>query len=295
MQLGGRSIGTVADAILQRRHYVAALNMLRLYEHPLDMFRRYLTRGGEYPCAIRVRTPRSVVDLTVYSPDDVLTVNEIFCRNDYRACDCDRVIVDFGSNIGISAAYFLSRNPSAFIYLFEPLPANIPRLRGNLRWFDGRYKLQEVAVNLTDGDVEFGWEDSGRYGGIDNTELGRTMTLPAVNSRVVLQDVIEQHGHIDILKVDIEGLEEAVIDNIPVELARKIRKLYAEAVFETNPLAQTHSLVQYGGVAQFRLLDSESAVPVGRHTVGTCRRCHSSTPVRRSQSSRWTALRSSTP
>ena len=82
--------------------------------------------------------------------------------------------------------------------------------------------------------------------------------MPCVNSRTVLENVIAEHGRIDILKVDIEGLEDAVIANIPVELAAKIKKLYVEAIFETNPLAQTHSLVHYGGIAQFHLLDSLS-------------------------------------
>lgn len=259
MQVGGRDLSKIADAIVQRRNYIAAINMLRLYEHPVNMLRRYLTRSGQYPCTFRVRTPQSDVELTLYSPDDLLTLNEIFCRSDYRADISDKVIVDFGSNIGVSAAYFLTRNSSAYAYLFEPLPSNVARLRDNLRPFNGRYELQEVAVGIAEGDVEFGWEESGRYGGVNNTDLGHTLTVPCVNSRTVLANVIAEHGRIDVLKVDIEGLEHAVIDNIPVELARKIKKLYVEAIFETNPLAQTHSLAHYGGIAQFHLIDSQSA------------------------------------
>jgi FkbM family methyltransferase len=259
MRVGGRDLTKIADAVLRRRNYIAAINMVRLYDHPVAMFRRYLTGSGEYPCSVRVRTPQSELSLRLYSPDDLLTVNEIFCRDDYHADIADKVIVDFGSNIGISAAYFLTRNPSAFTYLFEPLPSNVTRLRDNLRAFDGRYELKEVAVGISEGDVEFGWEESGRYGGVNNTSLGNTLTVPCVNSRTVLEKVIAEHGRIDILKVDIEGLEAAVIANIPVELARKIKKLYVEAIFETNPLAQTHSLVHYGGIAQFHLLNSQSA------------------------------------
>lgn len=258
MQLGGRDLTRVAEAVLQRRHYIAAINMVRLYDHPVDMFRRYLSRGGEYPHTVRVRTPQSEISLRLYSPDDLLTVNEIFCRDDYHADVSDKVIVDFGSNIGISAAYFLTRNPSAYVYLFEPLPTNVTRLRDNLQQFDGRYELQEVAVGLTEGQVEFGWEESGRYGGIDRTTLGNTLTVPCVYSRAVLENVIAKHGRIDILKVDIEGLEPAVIADIPVELARKIKKLYVEERFEANPLPQTHSWVQYGDIAQLHLLNSQS-------------------------------------
>ena len=44
--------------------------------------------------------------------------------------------VDFGSNIGISALYFLTRNPSVQVYLFEPVPSNIERLRENLKGYE---------------------------------------------------------------------------------------------------------------------------------------------------------------
>jgi len=250
MQIAGRDIGTVAKSVLQRRHYTAARNMLRRYKHPVRMFVRYLTGTGTYPCTVSVRTPLSWLELHLYTPHDLLTVNEIFCRDDYYADATDKVIVDFGSNIGISAAYFLTRSREALAYLFEPLPSNITKLRTNLSAFEGRYVLEEVAVGPEDGEVQFGWEETGRYGGV-NATFGNTLTVMCRNSKKVLQDVVAKHGHIDVLKVDIETLEEAVVNDIPVELARDIKKIYVEFVFETNPLAETHDLVQYGDIAQF--------------------------------------------
>ncbi|MGW0162685.1 FkbM family methyltransferase [Mycobacterium sp. NPDC003323] len=249
MQIAGRGVGKIAGSVLHRRNYTAARNMLRVYEHPVDIFRRYLTSSGEYPTTVRVRTPQGWVALRLYSSHDVLTVNEIFCRTDYHADATDRVIVDFGSNIGISAAYFLSRSPEAYTYLFEPLPRNVTRLQENLRPFEGRYTLQEVAVGAVAGEVEFGFEESGRYGGV-NAEFGSSLTVTCVNSQQVLRDVIDKHGQIDILKIDIEGLEAAVIANIPVDLARNIKKIYVEYLFDENPLAETHTLRHYGGISQ---------------------------------------------
>lgn len=255
MQIAGRGVSKIAGSVLHRRNYIAARNMLRVFEHPVQVLRRYLTGSGEYPSTLRVRTPLGWVSLQLYSPHDLLTVNEIFCRSDYYAGARDRVIVDFGSNIGISAAYFLSRNPDAFAYLFEPLPRNVTRLQDNLRPFEDRYTLQEVAVGATAGEVEFGWEETGRYGGV-NAELGNSLTVTCVNSQQILRDVAEKHGHIDILKIDIEGLEAAVIGNIPVDLARKIDKLYVEYIFEENPLAETHTMAHWGGIAQFTRITS---------------------------------------
>lgn len=252
MQFAGRSVGRLAGSLLQRRHYTAARNMLRVYERPAHAFRSYVTGSGTYPGTVGVRTPQGRLDLNLYTWHDLLTVNEIFCRGDYLADSTDKVVVDFGSNIGISAAYFLSRGPDTFTYLFEPLPRNVERLHKNLSRFQGRYELQEVAVGIEEGEVSFGYEDTGRYGGI-GAAFTDTLTVPCVDSRQVLSDVLDKHGAIDILKIDIEGFEVAVIDHISDDVAPKIRKLYVEEVFDGNPLERTHTMHQSGIVAQFNL------------------------------------------
>ena len=250
MKIGGRDVRAVIKAPFERRHYRAALNMVRLYKQPAEMFRRYLTGRGDYPFTCRVKTPSGWLDLQLFSRHDVLTVNEIFCREDYRATPEDKVVVDFGSNIGISAAYFLSRGPDVRVYLFEPLPANIERLQTNLARFRDRYTLEQVAVGPAEGEVEFGWEESGRYGGV-GVATGRTITVMSRNSAAVLEEVISRHGHIDMLKVEIEGLEDAVVAGIPHRLARHIRNIYVECAFDINPLADTHMLIQHPMIAQF--------------------------------------------
>ena len=121
MKIANRELGVVLHALLQPQHYTALRNMLRVYRSPVDAFGRYLLGRGEYPADIVLGTPTGSLALTAYSHHDILTVNEIFCRLDYLAAAQDRVIVDFGSNIGISAAYFLASAPRSFLYLFEPL------------------------------------------------------------------------------------------------------------------------------------------------------------------------------
>lgn len=253
MKIGGRPISTILSAPFHKQHYIAAANMLSVYERPLEMFVRYLTASGIYPMEIRAKSPLGSLDLTAYSADDVLSVNEIFCRQDYLCDPTVRVVVDFGSNIGISAAYFLSRNPTAFAYLYEPLPQNTTRLKHNLRFSEGRYELIEAAVGLEDGTAEFGWEPSGRYGGIGQ-ETGNYIKVACKDSNTVLSGIIAKHGQIDVLKVDIETLEKQVVERIPEELRHRIGSIFAEYRFPNNPLRNTHSMRQYGSVAQFKRL-----------------------------------------
>jgi FkbM family methyltransferase len=250
MRLAGRSAKKLLNAALQKRHYVAATNIMRFCEHPTDLFKRYLFGHGAYPAQINVRTPIGIVPLQVYSHDDVLTLNETFCRHDYLADADDRIIVDFGSNIGISAAYFLSRSPEAFVHLYEPLPQNTDRLRANLAQFSGRYELSPIAVGVVEGSVEFGWEPTGRYGGVGQ-KTGNYIHVPCRRANDVLAELIERHGGIDILKIDIETLEDAVTRGIPPRMATRINKIFVEYGFSDNPLAQTHELVRYGEISQF--------------------------------------------
>jgi FkbM family methyltransferase len=227
--------------------------MLRTYRHPIDAYRRYLFGAGDYPAEISLKTPTGDICLLAYSHDDMLTVNEVFCREDYFAAGNEEVFVDFGSNIGISAAYFLTRSSRGFAYLYEPVPRNLERMRSNLAFLDGRFAVEGVAVGTATGIVGFGIEETGRYGSIGG-QTGPRIEVQCLDSNDILQAIVARHGKIDVLKIDIEGLEGVVVSRILPVLRTKIGTIYAECRFAENPLTDTHAYRQYGSVAQFRRL-----------------------------------------
>jgi len=250
MRIGERSIITIFAATFRTQHWKAAANMFRVYDDVVDAYARYLFARGGYPVSIGVRTPLGKICPTIYSHDDMLTINEIFCRQDYGASASDQIVVDFGSNIGISALYFLTRNNKSFVYCHEPLPMNCARFKKNLEVFEGRYQLAECAVALEDGTAQFGFEQTGRYGGIGKN-TGSTITVECRDAINILRRILDQHGEIDVLKIDIETLEREILLAIPASLLPKIKTIYIEQQIEHNPLSSTHSLRQYGGIAQF--------------------------------------------
>jgi FkbM family methyltransferase len=263
MKLANRSMKTMLEALFQKQHWKAAANMFSVYDHPMDAYSRYLFARGACPVSISLRTPLGKVSPTLYSHHDMLTVNEIFCRQDYRASASDRVIVDFGSNIGISALYFLTRGGASFVYCHEPVPTNCEKLQRNLRGFRGRYQLAECAVALEDGTAEFGCEPSGRYGGIGKI-TGTSMTVECQSAVNILGGILKNHGEVDILKIDIETLERELLLSIPERMLARIGKIYIEQRFAKNPLARTHSFGQYGAIAQFfRAADVRSTLECG--------------------------------
>jgi FkbM family methyltransferase len=226
--LGGREPSLVLSEVVQRENYVALWRMLRRYPGPGKNLGRYFFGWGEYPYRCRVRTPRGEVAPTLYSHHDMWTVNEVFCREDYAAGPSLRVVVDIGSNIGISALYFLTRNPTAHVFLYEPDPRNVARLRQNLRGYEGRYTVHEEAVSDFSGTVSFGVEQTGRYGGI-GLELDEQIAVPCSDINDVLRAVLARRPRVDILKVDSEGHEHRTIRAISPELARRVTTIYYEA------------------------------------------------------------------
>jgi hypothetical protein len=131
MIVGERPIIGVFAAIFSMRHWKAGANMFRVYDDVVDAYARYLFARGRYPASIGVRTPLGRICPTIYSFHDMMTINEIFCRQDYRASASDQIVADFGSNIGISTLYFLTRNNRSFVYCHEPLPMNCARFKKN--------------------------------------------------------------------------------------------------------------------------------------------------------------------
>jgi hypothetical protein len=98
--------------------------------------------------------------------------------------------------------------------------------------------------------IRFGIEETGRYGGI-GIWAEQQIEVRCVDSNDVLRRIIAKHGRIDVLKVDIEGLESEVVTRIPRPLRAKISKIYAECRFSDNPMAGTHSYRQDGYIARF--------------------------------------------
>ena len=223
----GRPWSMLLHEIRQVPNYQALARTMTAYPRPVEAARRYFLQGGSYPCPWPIRTPAGIVSPTLYSPHDMLTVNEIFCRHDYPAGPDTQVVVDLGSNIGLSALWFLTRDPGVRCYLYEPVPRNVERLLANLRGLEDRYQLEQVAVADRAGSVSFGVETSGRYGGI-GLELEENITVQCRDVNDVLTEVLERESRIDILKVDTEGLEVATVTSIQPELLDRIRAIYLE-------------------------------------------------------------------
>lgn len=242
----GRPNHLILPNVFRPHNYVAFAKIGLKVKDPLTNARRYLFGGGSYPAKVAVRTPLGAAELTLYGGHDAVTVTEVFCGDIYRTKTPPRVVVDMGSNIGVSAMYFLTRSPECFCYLYEPDPRNVVKIRDNLRGFEGRFDLTEAAVGPRDEISTFFCEMTGRQGTLDPTvwfvaygnadhtdEISRARHVEEIKVRVesadsILGRVLERHGSVDVLKVDTEGTEHEILDAIAPEHLRGVRWIVAE-------------------------------------------------------------------
>jgi FkbM family methyltransferase len=171
--------------------------------------------------------------IAVRGPHDYSTFFEVYCRRDYKVKSPDSVVLDIGSNIGITARYFLE-NAAEFIYLYEPNLENLNLLRMNIEEFAGRYVLAEKAIAISSGTSTFEFDGTGRYGrlvDVKNPEDGiprQRTEVEAICIMDAIDAVFTKFNKIDILKIDIEGLEKEIVKAIPQNRLAKIKMIQYE-------------------------------------------------------------------
>ncbi|HIB43101.1 MAG TPA: FkbM family methyltransferase [Nitrospina sp.] len=230
------SIKSFSSALFKKSFYLAFVNIFLYFKSPLKVLIRYVFEVGNYPQVFFIRTPLGVQSATSFSHHDLITLIECFGKLDYRASEDISVVVDFGSNIGLSALYFLTRNRNVKVYMFEPVPSNIQRLRKNLIGFEKRYELKECAVGVEEGRFGFALDETGRYGGLvkggplhfSQWDPKKIVSVDVVSVNESLIEILKSHKSLDILKIDVEGYENKILGHLKKEIISRIDHIYAE-------------------------------------------------------------------
>jgi FkbM family methyltransferase len=189
--------------------------------------------------------------------------DEIFKYKIYRftADTAAPFILDCGAHIGVSVLYFKSLYPHAKIIAFEPNPDTFKLLELNIKQNHLRdVELVNAAISHTAGEIDFYiCEPSASYltwaGGFSvmknawyDPQSYQTIKVPAVK----LSSYITRP--VDMLKIDVEGVEEIVLEEIEgkLQVVKEIRmEFHGSRSNERNNIERVTSLLKRNG---FRFL-----------------------------------------
>ena len=179
----------------------------------------YLPLKARQALAATRAQPRSGVarlsNLTIHYPNlDALVfmLEEIFIHEDYRFSTkaADPLVIDCGSNIGVSVLYFKTLYPNCRMRAFEPDPLSY------------RFLERNIAENHLDGISLSRCLLLGRPGKAQFTSVPGGLTAHVADARETGQamevDVQRLSGFVDeqvaFLKLDVQGAETAVISEL---------------------------------------------------------------------------------
>ena len=146
---------------------------------------------------------------------DLFIAKEVFTQDVYKVprpmdADAVKLIVDLGANVGYSLLHWLATFPSANILAFEPHPLHIAQTHRlmALNHLEARVELIEAAAGTQAGDI-FLTDDGATSQIVPAAAAG----MPRFPVRMV--DFFQAVGgrEIDLLKVDIEGGEYALLND----------------------------------------------------------------------------------
>jgi len=136
---------------------------------------------------------------------------DIFVKRvlDFTAASRSPRILDCGANVGVASLFFHHLYPDARLTAFEADPALCAMLDANMKANGAAgVEVRQAALWTSTGTLTFRCEgsDSGMIDSLPGAVDGRSTVVPSLR----LRDLLEAEP-IDLLKLDIEGAEDAVL------------------------------------------------------------------------------------
>jgi FkbM family methyltransferase len=253
-------VALIRELVKIRPHFSSVGSWLL---EPIGRGTRHLRLGAGNVCEVRT-TALGNVWLRL-GDSDFRTLLEI-SRGEYEIC-AQRVanpagvfILDLGANVGLSCRLWRIRFPDAKIVAIEPDPGSVRVLRMNIR--DGsRADLTEIIEAAVTCDGKPVLLD--QSGDSDSHKIGSSgIAVAGIMIGEAIQRAAGPDGMVDLLKMDIEGSEQGLMQ-CAGSWARKVRHLlievhgeYTESRFRSDlsrvPVGATVEPVRAGpGVATF--------------------------------------------
>jgi FkbM family methyltransferase len=229
-----------------RFNWLGLLRALWVIANPFKFFTAILCQ--RVPATLAVRTPTGIITLTLRNFESLRTLFSIFCRKDY-ATPSNRPFsfYDIGANIGLAAAYFLSRNPDSQVRCFEPDEENLDWLKRNLEPFGGRATIVNCAVTLQTGEALLYRADDGRHSSMRQSAIAKTPQRVSTQGFAELLAEASGSSLPVVVKLDIEGLENELVASAKFEDHPRLSRLVCESTTCSTLITRPHRRVVRNG------------------------------------------------
>ncbi|MEM4964637.1 MAG: FkbM family methyltransferase [Pyrobaculum sp.] len=178
----------------------------------------------------------------------------------YAADVKNKVVVDVGAYIGDTAIFYVSRGARR-VYAFEPVEKHFRYLVDNIARNNAvdRVVTFNYGLWVEDGVLKVKYESLGT-----GLTVGDEVELKVRRIGDVLREIAETEGGIDLVKMDCEGCEYALLTT-PCEIIRLARQYIVEIHGAPTPLIHHMSKCGYGAEFVHRVTNY---VDVYRFTIG---------------------------
>jgi FkbM family methyltransferase len=191
------------------------------------------------PVALPLDVPLRTGTFRLTTVADVRTFWLVFFAGTYDVRPSDRFIVDAGANIGTFTLYALLHAPDARVVAIEPAPDTCARLRKLIEdhGLTSRCTIHQAALGVVEGatTMDLAPESQFRSTGVGTTEV-----------KVITLDSVIQGSETDLLKMDIEGAEYALLTPEPPECMKHVSRIDMEYHPNGKPDQLTAALQRAG-------------------------------------------------
>jgi FkbM family methyltransferase len=226
---------------LSRRLYFAARQTYRV-RSVARTARRWVLNADEFKSALGAYGQTVLVDL--HTADgltitmrknyaDAMTIAEIFLGDSYvrdLALPPNPVVIDVGGFIGDFSLYAVKRLNARRVIVCEPSPRNWALLLKNIANNGYEDRIEPVNKAVTDGgNVMMNIDAPDESQCMVSAYYPSELPLSAVPG-ISLGDLLRDHAveSVDLLKIDCEGGEFAILESTPADVFSRIRNIVFE-------------------------------------------------------------------
>ena len=184
--------------------------------------------------------------------------HDIFFRRSYefKAKSASPTIIDCGGNVGTSILFFKTIYPLSSIVCFEADPNVFQVLKKNVNHLEGVTLFQKAVWNHNDG-IRMQ---------LDNADGAHASSEGQEIASVRLKDILQSYEAVDLLKIDIEGAEFEVLEDVKNDLAH-VERLFIEVhTFANEPqeVSNILEIVENAGFRYYLEQAGEQKVPLSK-------------------------------